>query len=215
LAIPAGAAAGRAAQQGYQVAADRFEGWVVLSLSTWFRDYLYIPLGGNRVNYSRRLFNIMIVFLVSGFWHGASWNFIVWGGLHGAYQIGGQLWNRTFPAREFLERTWFKHAWDVLITFALVDFVWIFFRTRGGHDALLVIKKLFLQPSYGIPDLALNVNETLLCVALIVLLLCKERFYLTIPTAKTWRFATVFTLVVVSCYALGVFEHSQFIYFQF
>jgi alginate O-acetyltransferase complex protein AlgI len=186
-----------------------------ISLSTWFRDYLYIPLGGNRVKYSRRLVNIMIVFLVSGFWHGASWNFIVWGGLHGAYQIGGQLWNRTFPSREAVERTWYKHAWDILITFALVDFAWIFFRARGGHDALLIIKKLFLQPSYGIPNLSLNANEVLLCIALIVLLICKERYYLTIPTVKTWSFATLLTLVVFSCYLFGVFDHSGFIYFQF
>jgi alginate O-acetyltransferase complex protein AlgI len=186
-----------------------------ISLSTWFRDYLYIPLGGNRVKYSRRLFNVLLVFLVSGFWHGASWNFIIWGGLHGFYQIIAQLWNRAFPLREAVERTWYKHVWDVLITFALVDFAWIFFRAKGGHDALLVIKKLLLQRSYGAPNFALNTNEMLVCVGLIVLLLCKERFYFTIPTTKNWRFATVITLLASSCYLLGVFDHSQFIYFQF
>jgi D-alanyl-lipoteichoic acid acyltransferase DltB (MBOAT superfamily) len=186
-----------------------------ISLSTWFRDYLYIPLGGNRVKYSRRLGNIMIVFLVSGFWHGASWNFILWGGLHGAYQIGGQALNRLFPTKDALERTWYKHAWDIIITFALVDFAWIFFRARESSDALLVVKKLFWQTSYSVPHLALNSNEILLCIGLIILLLGKERYYLTIPTTKNWRFATVFTLLLCSCYILGVFDHSQFIYFQF
>ena len=186
-----------------------------ISLSTWFRDYLYIPLGGSRVGYSRRLANVMVVFLVSGFWHGASWNFIVWGGLHGTYQLVSQLWNRRFPPREQVERTWAKQVWDVLVTFALVDFAWIFFRARGGHDALFVVKKLFLHPAYGLPHLALNVPETLVCVALIALLLCKEHYYLTIPPLRSWRFATMCTLLAGGCYLLGVFDHTQFIYFQF
>ena len=186
-----------------------------ISLSTWFRDYLYIPLGGNRVKYSRRLLNVLFVFLISGLWHGASWSFIIWGGLHGFYQIVAQLWNRAFPPREAWERTWLKQIWDVTATFALVTFAWIFFRARGAHDALTIIKKLFLRPSYGRPALTLSMNEVLVCVALIVLLLCKERYYLTIPTTGTWKFATLFSLVIFGCYMLGVFDHSQFIYFQF
>ncbi|RSK39560.1 MBOAT family O-acyltransferase [Hymenobacter perfusus] len=186
-----------------------------ISLSTWFRDYLYIPLGGNRVKYSRRLFNVLLVFLISGLWHGASWAFIIWGGLHGLYQIVAQLWNRTFPPREAWEKTWIKKTWDVLSTFALVTFAWIFFRAHGAHDAVLVIKKLFIQTAYQAPDLALNVGETLLCVVLIGLLLWKERYYMTLPTAQTWKFATLFSVLLFSCYLLGVFDHSQFIYFQF
>jgi len=186
-----------------------------ISLSTWFRDYLYIPLGGNRVSYSRRLFNILFVFLISGLWHGASWAFIIWGGLHGFYQIAAQLWNRVFPPHASLENTWYKQLWDVLTTFALVTFAWIFFRAKSAHDAILVIKKLFLTPSYSHPNLAINSNELIVCLALIVILLCKERYYLTIPTTNSWKFATLLSMLIFSCYFLGVFDHSQFIYFQF
>lgn len=186
-----------------------------ISLSTWFRDYLYIPLGGNRVKYSRRLTNIMFVFLVSGLWHGASWAFIIWGGLHGFYQIVGQLWNRFFPPREAWENTWLKKTWDVLLTFTLVTFAWIFFRAKSAHVALLVIKKLLVQTSYGQPSLALNAAEVLVCVALIAILLLKERYYLIIPTVQTWKFAALFSFLTFCSYLLGVFDHSQFIYFQF
>ena len=186
-----------------------------ISLSTWFRDYLYIPLGGNRVKYSRRLANVLFVFIISGLWHGASWAFIIWGGLHGLYQIIAQLWNKIFPPNNKLEKTWFKHAWDVSSTFALVTFAWIFFRAHDVKDALIVIKKIFVHRNYGFPALALNSNEVLLCVVLITILLYKERYYLAIPTVKTWRFAVVFCSLILCCYFLGVFDHSQFIYFQF
>ena len=186
-----------------------------ISLSTWFRDYLYIPLGGNRASYSRRLFNVLFVFLVSGFWHGANWTFIVWGALHGAYQIVAQVWNRFFPPRPASEATVPKHLWDVLSTFALVTFAWIFFRARTLTDAFAVVKRLLWQPSYGRPTLALSNPEMALCVLLVVGLLFKEYYYLNLPSMAVWRFATLFFLLLAGCYILGVFGHSGFIYFQF
>lgn len=186
-----------------------------ISLSTWFRDYLYIPLGGNRVKYSRRLTNVMIVFLISGLWHGASWAFIIWGGLHGFYQIVAQLLNKYFPPNQTWEKTTIKHIWDVVVTFSLVTFAWIFFRAYSVNDAFLVIKKLLIYPSYSSPDLALNTNETLFCVLLIVFLLIKERYYPAIPTTNTWKFAALASVLLFGCYLLGVFDQSQFIYFQF
>jgi D-alanyl-lipoteichoic acid acyltransferase DltB (MBOAT superfamily) len=140
---------------------------------------------------------------------------VIWGGLHGLYQIVGQLWNRAFPPREAVERTWWKHAWDVATTFALVTFAWIFFRAHGAQDAFRVVDKLFVHPSYGRPDLALNGAETALCVALIGFLLYKEHYHPTVSTASTWKFAGLMGAAAASCYLLGVFDHAQFIYFQF
>ena len=118
-----------------------------ISLSTWFRDYLYIPLGGNRKGKARRLLNLFIVFLVSGLWHGASWTFVLWGALHGIYQIVGHL---TKPTRERLtERIGLhKHEkllslWQNFVTVALVNFAWLFFRARTVGEAFNLIKKLF------------------------------------------------------------------------
>ncbi|MBR2611953.1 MAG: MBOAT family protein [Clostridia bacterium] len=118
-----------------------------ISLSTWFRDYLYIPLGGNRKGKARRYLNLFIVFLVSGLWHGANWTFVLWGALHGIYQITGHL-TISFRNR-LLEKTGVaKHRTLVrvirtLITFLLVDFAWLFFRARTVTEAFTLIKQLF------------------------------------------------------------------------
>ncbi len=118
-----------------------------ISLSTWFRDYLYIPLGGNRKGKVRRYLNLFIVFLVSGLWHGANWTFVLWGMLHGIYQIIGHL---TISTRNhLLEKTGIgKHKTLVrvgrtFITFLLVDFAWLFFRARSVTEACALIKHLF------------------------------------------------------------------------
>jgi D-alanyl-lipoteichoic acid acyltransferase DltB (MBOAT superfamily) len=108
-----------------------------ISLSTWLRDYLYIPLGGNRCSKIRKYFNIMVTFIASGVWHGAGWNFVFWGGLHGAYQIAGDILK---PFRERVIKifkintragsyTFFQMLW----TFILVDISWIFFRAGFKH----------------------------------------------------------------------------------
>ena len=114
-----------------------------ISLSTWFRDYVYIPLGGSRVKRSRQIFNTMVTMLVSGLWHGANWTFVVWGGLHGVYQVV----ERTFRKdREFTKKDGVKNriymAGTRLVTFALVAFAWIFFRANSLSDAVFVITHL-------------------------------------------------------------------------
>ena len=122
-----------------------------ISLSTWFRDYLYFSLGGNRVALPRACFNLFFVFLVSGLWHGANWTFIVWGALHGLYLVVGML---TKPGRvRFIERTGLTFLNNPLLniglTGALVAFAWIFFRANTLHDALYVITHL-VGPSSAI-----------------------------------------------------------------
>ena len=122
-----------------------------ISLSTWFKDYLYISLGGNRVSVPKMYFNIFIVFLVSGFWHGANWTFIAWGALHGFFSIFALI---TKEKRKWINDRlgiskihWVNNTLDVLITFLFVTFAWIFFRANNVRDAFYIIKKIFKIPS--------------------------------------------------------------------
>lgn len=123
--------------------ADFWRRWHI-SLTSWFRDYLYIPLGGSRCSKWRKYRNKMIVFLVSGLWHGAKISFVVWGGLNGLYQIIGEILQ---PLRDklvklfHLNRNSIGHkAVHIIVTFVLIDFTWIFFRAnsffRSTHDSL-------------------------------------------------------------------------------
>jgi alginate O-acetyltransferase complex protein AlgI len=113
-----------------------------ISLSTWFRDYLYIPLGGNRVPKPRWVFNLFVTFLISGLWHGANWTYIVWGALHGTYYILSEM---TASLRQRLSALTrldklprLRAALSTLATFALVSFAWIFFRATSLSDALYI-----------------------------------------------------------------------------
>ena len=117
-----------------------------ISLSTWFRDYLYIPLGGNRVPFARHLLNLMIVFVVSGLWHGASWTFVIWGALHGLYIVVENVLSHR--GIEFKVPAILKIA----ITFGLVTFAWIFFRANSFSDALYVVTHLFAFTGQSLTD---------------------------------------------------------------
>ena len=117
-----------------------------ISLTSWFRDYLYIPLGGNRKGTARKYLNILLVFLVSGLWHGAQWTYVIGGGLNGLFQVlGSILAPLRKKAGELLgvKEESFGHKFiQVCVTFVLVDFAWIFFRAASVHDALHIIKSI-------------------------------------------------------------------------
>ncbi len=118
-----------------------------ISLSTWFRDYLYIPLGGNRVSRPRWFFNLFVTFLVSGLWHGANWTFVIWGGLHGLFLIAS-IWTQELRARLVrwtrLDRLPAFHSFvQRAVIFALVCFAWIFFRGNTFSDAIYIVTHLF------------------------------------------------------------------------
>lgn len=120
-----------------------------ISLSTWFRDYLYIPLGGNRHGKLRKYFNIMVTFLVSGLWHGAEWTYVIWGCIHGIYQVIGDL---LIPAKKKINEVLkvktncesYKLG-QVLITFGLTSFAWIFFRADNLTQAILYIERIVVR----------------------------------------------------------------------
>jgi alginate O-acetyltransferase complex protein AlgI len=187
-----------------------------ISLSTWFRDYVYIPLGGNRVKVSRWYFNLMVVFMLSGFWHGANWTFIVWGALHGTFLIVHIVCNKLLQrwGYEFKPNP-LKSLLQVIFTFLLVSVAWVFFRAAYVSDALYIVKRIFHANFNEHVQFALNNNEIGFSVLLIVLLCLKERFYLTIPTQKNISFIILISIISFSCYFFGVFNNKQFIYFQF
>lgn len=187
-----------------------------ISLSTWFKDYLYIPLGGNRVTVPKWYFNLLMVFLVSGFWHGANWTFIAWGSLHGLYQVAAIEKNKLYKRFNFTPSKYFiSRILGLIGTFSLVTFAWIFFRAANISLALGIVYKIF---HISISEsLSLNINsfEMWFIIFLLGGLLLKEKFYLTIPTKNTALFFPLFFMIVSCCYLFGVFGNNQFIYFQF
>lgn len=192
-----------------------------ISLSTWFRDYVYIPLGGNRVSLSRNIVNILVVFLLSGFWHGANWTFVIWGGLHGIYLIAYRLVGsdtrslseRSIPRKSNLV----LHLVQLLLTFHLVLLAWVFFRSESVATAMLIIEKILVDhgPLFRAP--------TIFPQALFVtgLLLALEWFnwrteywvnskFFCVSYRISYAMALFFAIVL-----FGMDSGSQFIYFQF
>jgi alginate O-acetyltransferase complex protein AlgI len=197
-----------------------------ISLSSWFRDYLYIPLGGNRVKKWRWYANIMIVFLLSGMWHGANWTFLIWGGLHGFYMLFSTL---TQTVRQKLSSLFLldrypdiKKIFDVIVTFHLVLLGWIFFRANSLSDALYILKHLFSSFRINLSHLGLDRAQwytALLAVTALLIVHFAERQN-TLPNIirsqpLMLRWASCF-LLATGVIMLGYYDYSlQFIYFQF
>ncbi|MDB5097070.1 MAG: poly(beta-D-mannuronate) O-acetylase [Cyanobacteria bacterium RYN_339] len=206
---------------GARSVAEFWTRWHV-SLSTWFRDYLYIPLGGNRVPPWRWALNILAVFMVSGLWHGANWTFVVWGGLHGGYLVVERACQSLWPVSVRLPA-----AVGTCITFALVAFAWIFFRAPSLEAAWYIAGHLLqglphqLAGPHAVAEAlrGLIQRNIVLGVLGIGLLLAVERGR---PWGGGFGFARVRALEWGTCYGLilalivyGVYENQSFIYFQF
>ena len=207
-----------------------------ISLSTWFRDYLYIPLGGNRCAPWRHRMNLMIVFLVSGLWHGAAWTFVIWGFLHGAYQIIGGL---TLKKRQALceklhinrESTGF-HIYQQVITCVLVTFAWIFFRANSTGDLMILLGHLFtgwnVPVSQVFADMGLNWTGALTSILSVVSMVFLDRLVTHEEQPKAdgtfvsdravYRGRAITMVWIVACAWLVLLAGdgaSSFIYFQF
>ena len=204
-----------------------------ISLSSWFRDYLYIPLGGSRVGKLRWAFNTMTVFVVSGLWHGASWGFVMWGALHGVYLLIGKL---TRPVKDrILDKLKISRENKLLgfmsglITFALVCFAWILFRARSMREALYVIKSLFTFKEYilsidkTLSLMNMSTNDLALIFTSIIILagvqIAQSNISIREAMEKTaWpiRWAVylflIFGIILLGYYGVG---DSSFIYFSF
>jgi D-alanyl-lipoteichoic acid acyltransferase DltB (MBOAT superfamily) len=202
-----------------------------ISLSSWFRDYLYIPLGGSRCSRPRHLLNLFIVFIVSGLWHGANWTFIVWGALHGVYQIVGNLTAK--PRARLIEKTGHTSKSPIVVwprrilTFILVCFAWIFFRANSMKDALVILKNLFSFSGGGIGEtlsaMGVDLTTALLMITSVVLLFLIDRMLTYDDSADGSDVLTArggfvyFVWIILLSWALLLSKDmiSTFIYFQF
>lgn len=203
-----------------------------ISFSSWLRDYVYIPLGGSRVTSLRRIVNVMLTFLISGLWHGAAWNFVIWGGIHGGVVLVEKLWipdqtlkatdtpcgEGLFPKLGILIR--------VLITFSLTCLSWIFFRAKTIQDAGFMVQKIFvdaLRPaaykSFGTIVADCPIGKWIVVVlACLVLIEWLQRRYAhplvlkKLPQSIRW---SAYTLLLWITLAYGTWSTGQFVYFQF
>jgi D-alanyl-lipoteichoic acid acyltransferase DltB (MBOAT superfamily) len=187
-----------------------------ISLSTWFKDYVYFSLGGNRVSVPRWYINIMIVFILSGFWHGASWNFVIWGALHGMFQLMGLTFNRIFPKLAADEQKSAAGVWIYrLFTFLLVTIAWVFFRIPKFGDIQIYFGQLTRGSMLDPISLAFNTNELLFSILLIVGLYLYDFKRDKIKVDSVKLFWPIISGLAFLIYFFGVFNLKQFIYFQF
>lgn len=211
-----------------------------ISLSSWLRDYIYFPIGGSRVRSGRWIFNITLVFFISGLWHGASYNFIIWGLLHALYQIVGKLtlrfrdgaWTRIGLSPEGKTASCIRK----LSTFALVTLSWVFFRADTPSEALSILAKIFTDYSFSAEyfastaeTLSLSVGVCVYSCLALIMMLCLEKLKYPDISLITDRFSpkarealrfsayavmcisTVCVWIVLQAAEVG----SSFIYFQF
>lgn len=215
--------------------AEFWRNWHI-SLTSWFRDYLYIPLGGNRKGTLRKYVNIMIVFLVSGLWHGAQWTYVIWGGLNGLFQVVGSM---TKNIRDKLYEHLGLHPKSlghsclrILCTFVLVDITWIFFRADSVKQAFFILKSIvtvhnpwiFLDDSFY--ALGLSQRQFWLMLYAIVLLLAADvlrykniRVTEIILKQDFWCRLLIYIVSVIFILVFGIwgagYDAQAFVYFQF
>ena len=194
-----------------------------ISLANWFRDYLYIPLGGNRVSRPRWYVNQMTVFLISGIWHGANWTFLVWGGLNGLYQVLYYMLGGARSRVASVLPAWLWSVAGILLTFHLVLVSWVFFRADSIAQAWKILTKLVAAAS-NFPMLLAAYNWTTgfwLSLGLIVFLILVEildefrslwGWLAERPTALRWGF---YYAVLGSLLVVGQWNMGQFVYMQF
>ena len=207
-----------------------------ISLTSWFKDYLYIPLGGSRKGKARKYLNKMIVFLVSGLWHGANLTYVIWGGINGVYQVFGEM---TFPLRKKMTDFFHLHRESLghklfqgIITFVLIDLSWVFFRAENIHEAMEIVKSIFnadnpwIFADGSLYKCGLEMNNFILMLLGIGILLfadrCKRkniRIREVIIRQDGWFRWVFIALAITAILTFGIwgptYNAANFIYFQF
>jgi D-alanyl-lipoteichoic acid acyltransferase DltB (MBOAT superfamily) len=188
-----------------------------ISLSTWFMDYLYIPLGGNRCSTPRHIFNLIVTFLVSGIWHGANWTFVFWGLLHGVLVSGHTLYRKYLPEI----RIWrpLHKLLAVSVTFVCVSLCWIFFRAESISAGFAIIRKIFTERGQlfngdGLPNQLLGICCIMIMLSVEIKRELNPKFRLLHsgnPAVCSLSMALLIALILLS----AAFHSGQFIYFQF
>ncbi|MCR5773728.1 MAG: MBOAT family protein [Lachnospiraceae bacterium] len=208
-----------------------------ISLSSWFRDYVYIPLGGSRVSEVRRYINIMLTMLLSGLWHGADWSFVIWGGLHGVYQIVEDFCHKHLAKKEIRgkkEKDIVRSIpWNIghgILTFGMVSFAWSFFRANNTSDALYIAAHMPRGLGHPAGSYIMMLNNMMLdgyklaWIGLLIAILMvvdyialKRDIYVLfgkLPIVLRWIFYICFTVFIIVM-TLNGGQHQEFIYFQF
>jgi D-alanyl-lipoteichoic acid acyltransferase DltB (MBOAT superfamily) len=192
-----------------------------ISLSSWFRDYLYIPLGGSRGSTLKKVRNIFIIFVVSGFWHGANWTFLAWGALNALYFLPLMMLNKnrenigTVAQGRILPSP--RELWQMVVTFALTVFAWIFFRAETMTDAFHFIGRIFNRDLFSMPQNLPPKSIQLLLAFIVIEWLGRERNFAIanirakIPQPLRWSFYLVIVIMIITTTRTA----QQFIYFQF
>lgn len=188
-----------------------------ISLSTWLRDYLYIPLGGNRKGNARTYVNLMLTMLLGGLWHGAAWTFVVWGGLHGLYLAIERYLQRKFAGRDMLKSTASKVA-VAMLTYFLVNITWVFFRAQDFGTAKRMITSMLLINTSGKPVLTMYLVISV-AVTIFIMLVChwtlRDRDLHTVVEKVPSVVAGMFWGLMLFAIVITQGGSNAFIYFQF
>jgi D-alanyl-lipoteichoic acid acyltransferase DltB (MBOAT superfamily) len=192
-----------------------------ISLSSWFKDYLYIPLGGSRGGMWKKIRNTFIIFVVSGFWHGANWTFIAWGALNAFYIMPSIIFNTNRNNLDIVAAgrrlPSFRETFSIILTFILTVFAWIFFRAKSITQAGDYIRLIFGRSFFTIPSVLPWDIIIILCLFIIVEWMGREENYaianLEAKLPKWKRWSLYYMLILVILFFQG--EQQQFIYFQF
>jgi alginate O-acetyltransferase complex protein AlgI len=193
-----------------------------ISLSSWFKDYLYIPLGGSKGGMWLKIRNTFIIFLVSGFWHGANWTFIVWGFLNALYIMPSIILNTNRNNLEIVAKGKYlpnlKDIFSIGFTFGLTVFAWIFFRAENISHAFNYISEIFSMSTFSIPEV--RPKTTILFIVIFVLIewFGRENKYAIAHLGLKWKRVfrwSLYLFLILTIFYLGNYKENVFIYFQF
>lgn len=185
-----------------------------ISLSTWFRDYLYIPLGGNRVKLPRHLFNLLITFIVSGLWHGANYTFIIWGICHGVFLITEVLLKKNAVLTNKFKFNFWLLNW--IVTQFCVVLAWVLFRSNNIQEAFIVLSKMITLEGANLFLDKTTLSYAFLSIGLLIIREIYLEFNLSIRFPKSILFRGIaYAILLYWIVLFGVVDSGQFIYFQF
>ena len=185
-----------------------------ISLSSWFSDYVYIPLGGSRCSQIKHYRNLLITMLTSGLWHGANWTFVCWGGLHGLYLICNSYYSKLTPKRVIAPK-----FVRIIFTFAFISLAWVFFRANSIIEAFTIISKILtdhgqLFKGDGIPSLILPLSM----IGILLFKEIKDEYHINLSfmhNSRLWVSVPSSAVVIIIILLCAEFNSGQFIYFQF
>jgi len=192
-----------------------------ISLTSWFRDYLYIPLGGSRNGMYKTICNTFIIFLISGFWHGANWTFLFWGLLNAIFILPSILWKTNRRYMDIVaDKTLLpnlKEALQIIVTFFLATFAWIFFRSENIGDAFDYISNIFSDSLLTKPDLFSGNVILMVILFFIIEWIGRRNLYAIENIGIKWKtsYRWIFYYIIILCIWYFYNGEQQFIYFQF